>query len=312
MNHEEEKKNRLLGVLASLTVHVLLIVLFLFVMGFTAPNPPLSEQGSGVELQLGVDAEGSGDVQQPVAITPTETPDENTPVDAQKEEMAVTEQPKVNETQSEPDKPKEELSSDEESPVAAKEVKKEIKKEKKVEPPKEKVVKKEVKNPLAEYKAPTDSKDKKDAKESGKKDGAEKQKNSKGVSQGDDKGKTGDKGSPDGVADSKGAYTGKAGTGGEGTGGGGISMSGFEGFERPKINPPNVPEESYGTYVFIVTVNSEGEIEKIKPENRGLSLEAENIFKKLIQNTEFTPLNSNLPAHSEGRITFKIVAGKNP
>ncbi len=73
---------------------------------------------------------------------------------------------------------------------------------------------------------------------------------------------------------------------------------------------PEIPEDSYGTYEFLVKVNSQGEIEKITTKTRGIGLEAENIFKKLIQNLDFTPNKSNLPAFSEGTITFRVVPPK--
>ena len=128
--------------------------------------------------------------------------------------------------------------------------------------------------------------------------------------QGDDKGKAGDKGNPQGALDAKALY-GKPDNGGGGDGGGGgggITVSGFEGFERPSISKPEIPNESYGTYSFSVKVSKEGEVVSIKPITKGISLEAERIFKKTIENTEFISKVSNLPAESEGIITFKVVA----
>jgi protein TonB len=309
MNEDQEKKNQVAGALTSVGVHLVLIVLFLFVMGFTAPNPPLGELGSGVELQLGVDDSGSGDVQQLVPVTPTDAIN-NAVAETPRQEAAVEDQPKE-EVKPVEDKPKEDVTMDDkESPVVVKEVKKEPKK---VDPPKEKVVEKVTDHPVKEAPAEEKKDIKKETKEStsGQKDAAGNTRNSKGISQGNDKGKIGDKGSPEGIPDLKAQYSGKPGTGGPGEGGtGGISVSGFDGFDRPDIVKPEIPEDSYGTYEFLVKVNSQGDIEKITTKTRGIGLEAENIFKKLIQNLDFTPNKSSMPAFSEGTITFRVVPPK--
>src|SRR5882672_5409888 len=63
MSEREEKKNQRVGLLTSVGIHFAMLALFIFVMGWTAPDPPLSEYGAGVELNFGLDDQGSGDVQ---------------------------------------------------------------------------------------------------------------------------------------------------------------------------------------------------------------------------------------------------------
>jgi len=61
MSEREEKKNQRVGLLTSVGIHFAMLALFLFVMGWTAPDPPLSEYGSGVELNFGLDDQGGGE-----------------------------------------------------------------------------------------------------------------------------------------------------------------------------------------------------------------------------------------------------------
>jgi periplasmic protein TonB len=131
----------------------------------------------------------------------------------------------------------------------------------------------------------------------------------KSGSEGDDKDKVGDKGKPEGTLIKGGQYTGNAGSGGPGTGGsGGVSMSGFNGFEWPKVEAPSLPDEAYGVYEFMVKVDDQGDVISVTPLQRGLSLEAERKFKEVIQKLTFIPKGTNLPPQSEGKITFKVVS----
>jgi periplasmic protein TonB len=300
----KEKKNHLVGILTSLGIHAAILVLFLFVMGWSAPNPPLGELGSGVELNFGLDEEGSGDVQ---TLTPQGS--EEKPAETKLEEQPKQELPQEEKQVSTPDPATSEKAltgEDEESPITAKETKKEPAKNDVREKAPEVKPKKKVVND-------TKSEERKEVKASTpKKEEGEKTSNS-GASQGDDKNKTGNKGSPEGSLDPNGQYTGKKGTGGGsegGGGGGGISVTGFTDFEKPDIKLPDVPEESYGTYRFLIRVNGEGDIVKITLETKGISTDAEKILRQHIEKVEFIPAKNKMPQFSEGTITFKIVASK--
>ena len=66
-------------------------------------------------------------------------------------------------------------------------------------------------------------------------------------------------------------------------------MSGFNGFEWPKVEAPSLPDEAYGVYEFMVKVDDQGDVISVTPLQRGLSLEAERKFKEVIQKLTFAP-----------------------
>ena len=57
----QEKKNDRLGMGISLGVHAALLVLFIFLLAWKEPFPPLPEYG--IEVNFGLETAGSGDVQ---------------------------------------------------------------------------------------------------------------------------------------------------------------------------------------------------------------------------------------------------------
>lgn len=61
-NNQIEKQNRLKGIISSVLFHVLLLMLFYFIVGVKRPFPPLEERG-GVMVNLGYMDEGSGEIQ---------------------------------------------------------------------------------------------------------------------------------------------------------------------------------------------------------------------------------------------------------
>lgn len=303
MSEEQEKKNRKIALITSLGVHGAILLLLLFMVAWRAPNPPLPEYG--IELNFGMDAQGSGDQQpaKPVGtdeVQPEETvePLEELPVPEPEEiaEEEVVEETKPVEAKSE----QPEVVSKVESPVVVEEKKEAKPVEKPKEKPVEKVVetKPEVKPekevPKAVYKPKTESKAEGNATEKPGEQG----------NQGDDQNKSGDKGDPAGTIDSKALY------GKHGGGGGGVSMTGFNGFGPPNINTPPLPDESYGVYEFKVKVDDQGYVISVTPLQRGLSFEAERRLKAAIQNLQFIPKGTNLPPQSEGTITFRVVSAK--
>ena len=163
--------------------------------------------------------------------------------------------------------------------------------EKKVEP---KVEEKPKVNPDAVYK-PNAQQSTSEAKSTDSKAG-------KPGNHGDDAGKTGDKGNPEGDLDAKALY------GKPGGGAGGVSTSGLKGFKWPAISVPTMPEGSYGSYEFVLKVDDKGDVISVNPVKRGLSLEAERILRDYIQKLIFEPEGSNLPDISEGKITIRIVS----
>lgn len=296
MSEAQEKKNRKIAMITSIGVHVVILVLLLFMVAWRTPNPPLPE--FGIELNFGMDTQGSGDIQPqtPVGVTESE-PEESEEAleelpqpEAEEIEEEVVEEATPEETQP----AQQEVTSKVESPVVVEE-KKEVKPvEKPTEKPVEKVVesKPEVKPtpeiPKAVYKPKTESTDGKATDRTGAQG-----------NQGDDVDKTGDKGDPEGTLDSKALY------GKQGGGGGGVSMIGFGGFGHPDIDTPPLPEESYGIYEFKVKVDEQGLVISVTPVQRGLSFEAERRLKAAIQQLQFIPRGNPKPA--EGTITFRVI-----
>ena len=304
MTEEQEKKSRKIAMITSLGVHGVVLLLLLLIVAWRAPNPPLPEYG--IELNFGMDAQGSGTTQPETPVGAEETePEEQEeaveelplpePVEVIEEEVIEEAQP----VESQPEQP--EVISKVESPVVVEE--KEVKpaEVKPVEKPKEKPVEKAVEPkpevkpqevPQAVYKPKTDAPTQ----------GNSTQKPGAPGNQGDDTNKAGDKGDPAGTIDSKAIY------GKQGGGGGGVSMTGFNGFGTPSIDTPPLPDESYGTYEFKVKVDDQGYVISVTSLQRGLSFEAERRLKAAIQNLQFIPKGTNLPPQSEGTITFKVVS----
>ncbi len=295
---QQEKKNKRIALLSTIGIQVLVVLLLFLIIAWRPPNPPLPEYG--IELNFGMDTEGSGDVQPETPVGDEGNEPENeatqpTPAEAQPEESneAVPEEVKPTDT-----KPVEEqIQSKVESPVTVKEKKEAVKP---VEKPKEiapekKVEKKPEVKPTIDSKAvykPNNQPTQSDAQ--GTKEG-------KPGNQGDDTNKAGDKGSPEGTRSGKSLY-------GENGGGGGFSSTGLENFDWPKVQPPPIPDNAFGDYVFTVKVNALGEVVSVKSKQSGPSPEAERKLKEMIQKLEFEPKGSNMPAESTGTITFKVVS----
>ena len=300
MSANNEEKNRRIALFTTIGVNSVLLLILLFAIAWRAPDPPIPDYG--IELNFGMDSQGSGDIQ-------PETPvgDESD----QNEEQTAEEVPEETTDPSEavPDTPApsetavEESTNKMESPVVVKEQKEEVKKpverpvekpvEKKPEPVKEEVKPVEKKpdpKPLAVYKPSTNSND-----ATGGKEGT-------AGSQGDDANKAGDKGSPEGNVDAKALY-GKPGGGGDGSS---LDLAGWDWDEIPR---PNIPDNQTGRIVFEIEVDDRGEIVKFRPIEKTVSAEAERACREAIQKLTFSKKpGAVVPAISKGKITFIIRA----
>lgn len=315
---EEErlnKKNRRVAAFTTVVLQGILLIAMFVLVAWRPPNPPLPEYG--VELNFGLDAEGYGDIQ---PTEPVGNSGDQPEAPRRQEEPAATPEPEQLQPQSAVRQPTPaqiiedtpevaERNDDPESPVLAKEKKPEEKKppiEKPVEKVPEKVVEKAPEKKVEEKKpeAPTvDSKAVfKPKEQSAAGTGESGEKAGKPGNHGDDKGKVGDKGNPQGTLDAKALY------GQPGGGGGGVSLSGFNGFEWPSVQTPTLPDEAFGVYEFMVKVDDRGDVISVTSLQRGLSLEAERKLKSIIQQLVFVPKGTNLPAQSEGKITFRVVS----
>ncbi len=276
MSDREEKKNKTVAMFTSIGIHAALLIAFLLTMAWRAPNPPLPEYG--IELNFGLDQQGSGDIQPDKPVGAEENVDQ-VKEEAEPEKTEVVE--KVEEKVSEP------VTNKLESPVVVKEEKKEPVKEKKIEPVKEtKPAKEEVKQDtkVTEQKSTT---------------GEVKQ------SQGDDASKQGDKGNPEGKLDAKALY-GKQGGGGGGNGFD-LSMSGWAWANTPKI--PDLPDNEDGRIVFEIECDEDGEIVGITTTERGLSPKAEQLLKEEIRsNSLIRTSGGKVPERSKGKVIFLLKA----
>lgn len=271
---DQEKKNKRIAFASSLGIHALLLIVFIFLIAWRAPDPPLPE--FGIELNFGLDTQGDGEQQPDDRPGSEETTAENLqPAETLAKEEVVEE--KSAETQ---------VVSKLESPVAVKEEKKESI----VEKPKEKVEKTE------KVKQPVDKKD------DSKLVVVATAKGKDAPSHGDDPGKTGDKGSPQGKPDAKALYGKPGGGGGDGIS---LSMSGWEWAEQPKI--PELPDNEDGRIIFDIECDEEGEIVQITTTQRGLSPKAEQLLKEVIRKNSLVRTSSGrVPERSKGTIVFVL------
>jgi periplasmic protein TonB len=269
---ESENRNKRVALFTSLAIHAVLFIAFFFLVAWRAPNPPLPEYG--IELNFGLDEQGGGEVQ-PEDRPGTEQPSKETP---KREETATKEEVKEAEPTETP------VVSNAESPVVVKEEKKDAVAEKpnkeKEEPAKPTVEKKETKEP-----APT----------------VEAKKGKDAPSQGDNMGKTGDKGNPQGKPDAKALY------GVQGGGGGGdgiqLSMSGWAWADQPKV--PDLPDNEDGKIVFEIECDESGDIVQITTTQRGLSPRAEQMLKEEIRKNSLVRTSAGkVPERSKGTIVF--------
>ena len=287
MEEVEEKKNKRIAAASAIGLHACLLVVFFFLVGWRAPDPPFGST-EGFVINLGFADEGSGDVQplEPVGSEQQETKPDQTSTETPKQEEKVEESATkaVDET----------LTAKDDEAVAVKDIKKDEKKDDKPVKPEEKpkentdqkVTPKTEQKPLATYNP--DASKKADG-QAGKPGG-----------EGDDVGKTGDKGQPDGQL-GPGAYKGKAGGGGDGTG---LEIDGWYWDEIPNVKAPE--DESTGRLVFQIKVNADGEVIDIKTLQRTLSLEMEKRCRAEIEKLTFSKTGNNVPAVSTGKITFVV------
>lgn len=285
---QKEMKNKQIGAIVSVGSHVAILLLFLFIVAWRAPDPPLPEYG--IELNFGLDEAGSGD-EQPEPNTPpaeTESEEEATP-DGMDEpiEEEVVEQQEVTQTPVEEVTP---VISEQESPDVV-----DKQPEKTVEEPvkeKEEEVKEETpKLPPVLY--PNDKTG------SGGKEGDVNE--AQNANQGDKSGAVGDQGDKDGTVDSRALY-GNAGGGG----GTSLQMSGWYWDAEPK---PNDTSSESGKLVFQIVIDDKGNIVRVKTLETSVSPTVEKIYKDAVMRLTFSrTAGASVAATSTGTITFVIKA----
>jgi periplasmic protein TonB len=286
MRRNEEKKNERIAWLTSIGLHAALLLLFLFSVAWRPPNPPLPQVG--LEINFGMDDQGTGEVQ-PEEIVGSEGTQPEEPNQPEPEENEA-EAPQPTETKVE----EQVVTTEEETPVKVEQKKEEVREPEKPvvkpEPKKEEPIKPKP-DAQATYKPTTPKTESENTTTDGKAGTA--------GSHGDEKNKTGDKGDPEGSLDAKSLY-GKPGGGG---GGPSLELSGWEWDNTPN---PKIPSSESGRIVFQIKVDENGEIIDIKTLERGVSVEAEKACRAEIQRLTFSKTGANVPDISTGRITFVI------
>lgn len=283
----EEKKNKKIALAVATGFQALLLLLFFFLVAWRRPDPPLPEYG--IELDFGMDNQGSGQtpVPEPTPVV-EEVVEEATPEPEVEEtpEAPVTE-PEVEEvteaevTEPEPEEPVEEVVTEtqiEESPVEVEEVKESVK---------EVVAKPEPKpEPLP---VP-------------KQESLYPGKAAKPANQGDDAKEVGDKGKEEGKIDKRALYGAKGSADGAS-----LQMAGWNWDNIPR---PNDSSNENGRIVFEITIDEQGEIIGVKTIEKTVSPTVERQYRLAVEQLTFSTTNDNVrpAATSTGRITFVIRA----
>ena len=275
--------------------HIAVLVLFIFLVAWRAPNPPHPE--IGIELNFGTSAEGTGDTQpepftpavdtdseedapeaedEPVTEVTEEVTEETTePVEATVQEVVETaEQAEVKPVTEQPT----------EAPVKEPEVKEEAKKEEAKE-----VVKEEPKElPKVLYPGTKD----------GKADEA------KNANQGDKTDAEGDQGDKEGTVDSRALY----GTPGGGDGGASLNMTGWR---WDRIPDPKEKSSEDGKVVIKVTIDNRGEVTSAEVvAGTTVTRTTANKYRDEVSKLTFSKTNPGATpeAQTVGYVTFVLTA----
>ncbi len=298
----KEKKNKQIGAAVSAGAHIMAILLFLFMVAWRAPDPPLPE--IGIELNFGLDQAGTGD-EQPVPFTTpadTESEEEAAPdgLEDVPEEVVEDQTPveNTNEPISDPtetsDTPTEEVID----PITNTQASPDVVKEEPIPEVKEKSEKiEEVKEKETPKLPPVLYPNNKTG--AGGKDG--KSNTAQNANQGDKTDAVGDQGDKDGTVDARALY----GTSGGG-GGSSLQMSGWMWDAKPQ--PKDISSES-GKLVFQIVIDNKGNIIRVKTMESGVSPTVEKVYKDEVLKLTFSKTAGTAVASSAtGIITFVIKA----
>lgn len=314
---DQEKKDKKFSVIMSVVVHGSIIAALLFLVAWRQPDPPTPEYG--IELNLGFDAAGSGEIeretQAQIDDTENDTPPESEQETEEQVEETVEETPVVEKVE-EPVKPKQEVAKEVAKEAPKEQVKSEVVQEKesdvKVEEKKvEEVVekkeeaKKEEKKPVEEKKEEVKPKPKPVVDQRAIMGGGQKSesesKEAASNNQGKEVDKRGNMGDPKGKATANGSQPGGADLG--------VSLS-LEGWKWQK--PPAEKDDSQieGIIKFRIEVDDRGTVVNVT-KIPGTTISDNTIiefYKKQVEKLAFIQTDpSKMAANvSRGEITFVI------
>ncbi len=297
----QEKKNDRLGMGVSLGIHLALLVLFIFLLAWKEPFPPLPEYG--IEVSFGLEEAGSGEVQPttPVNNTPEPVAEEPAPDEPSANEEVIpepvtetnvveTQEPQIEEVEEVSD-PVEEVEESQSAPNVDPAT--EEPKEEKIE---ETPVKKESPKLNSDAAYPNQPANTNGA------NGTDGSSNTPDNSnQGNEPDEVGDQGDPEGEIDARSLY----GKPGGGAGGAALAMSGWNWDFLPK--PGDLSNET-GQIIFEIKIDDEGEIISVRTIEKSVSDSIVKIYRSEVLKLTFsrTSANSRPAATSTGRITFII------
>lgn len=291
MDSQEEKKNQRIGAAVSVGIHGLVLLLFLFVFAWKAPDPPLPEYG--IELNFGIGSPGSG-------IQPVTTPVESETIEESQLEEPI-DNPIPTDIEQHPHESSEtvvdETEMESESSLEEMEVRD-------VESP-------DVRQPAPEKTEPNIAENEKsgsqitETSESSVQvdvtdDGPELSVQPKQQNQGDEIETLGDSGDPKGKLDARALY-GKPG------GGDGASLQ-LAGWIWDFLPEPDDQSQENGRIVFEIVIDEQGELIAVRTIEKTVSPQVEKIYKSEVEKLTFSTTSDNtIPApRSTGTITFII------
>jgi len=284
---QKEKRNRRIGILTSVGMHVLLLLLFMFILAWREPDPPLPEYG--IEINFGMAEQGSGDVQQEVPITEEAIEEEALPEESDAEQQEVAE----------------EVTEDpvEETPVTEEVIENTRESPEVIQPRQEEERPVREEKPVEEKKQPAVDEKKQDQKETGAKEQGQQETPSR-KSEGDDKDVQGDKGEPEGELNPDAVYKGKPGGGNNGPA---LNIIGWTWDAVP--NKKDASNEN-GTVTFEFTIDEDGYVIQVRTLQRSVSPSVAKFYEEQLRNTTFsrTGTGAPRPGNTKGTVSFNIVS----
>jgi protein TonB len=296
---EKDKKNKRTGIIISAAAHFAVILLFIFLVAWRAPNPPLPE--FGIELNFGTSDQGTGDVQPETTPAVAEAEEDampDTPEEVAEEIIEETIETPVEETIENVEERTEVTDAVEEEIIPVTEQETEVpvtEPEKKPAVVTPKVVeekKEDPKPPKVLY--------------PGKKDGAAgtagDAKDPANANQGDKANTEGDQGDKEGNVDAR-SLLGKP---GGGAGGSTLEMAGWMWDKAP--DPKETTSQS-GKIVFKVIIDDRGNVTSVTAASYTVSASLVRIYQAEVERLTFSKTSSGTaPPSSNGKITFIIKA----
>ena len=294
--------NRRAALAGTVAVHLLLALLFFFVV-FKGPDPPLTAVGGdGVELNYGVDEAGSGDIQTRATANASQNRADSRPPAAQPTPTPPA-QPQRVEAAPPPEAPEKVVTSDaEESPVTA--------------PPVAKPTARPAQPTEPARETPAPARPREQPRTLYTPRGASGAAGGNGVNgtstaptgnnNGDRPGAVGDQGDPRGSLDAKALY-GAPGSGGSGArpgsgGGSGLEMSGWRFESQPVVE---AVDDNPGVIRFKIKITDDGEVESVTKVSGNVSAAQEKLCRDKLLDANFVRTNSG-QGSATGFYTFRF------